>query len=36
MLLVSMDALKKIVWIVVCVAWILLLIRIFMIIFKIG
>jgi len=36
MFLVSVDALKKIVWIVVCAAWILLLIRILMIIFKIG
>ena len=34
--LVSMSALKKIVWIVVCAAWILLLIRIFMIVLKIG
>ncbi len=36
MFLVSMDALKKIVWVVVGAAWILLLIRILMIIFKIG
>lgn len=36
MFLVSVDVLKKIVWIVVCVAWILLLIRILMIIFKLG
>jgi hypothetical protein len=36
MFLVSLDALKKIVWIVVCAAWILLLIRILMIVLKIG
>ena len=36
MLLVSVDVLKKIVWIVVCAAWILLVIRILMIIFKLG
>jgi len=36
MLLVGMDVARKIVWIVVCAAWILLFIRILMIIFKLG
>lgn len=36
MLLVGVDVARKIVWIVVCAAWILLFIRILMIIFKIG
>ncbi|MDD8013365.1 MAG: hypothetical protein PHX05_07815 [Acidobacteriota bacterium] len=36
MLLVGVDVTRKIVWIVVCAAWILLFIRILMIIFKIG
>ncbi len=36
MLLVGVDVARKIAWIVVCAAWILLLIRILMILFKIG
>ncbi len=36
MLLVGVEVARKIVWIVVCAAWILLFIRILMIIFKIG
>ena len=36
MLLVGLDVARKIVWIVVCAAWILLLIRILMIVLKIG
>ncbi len=36
MLLVGVDVARKIVWIVVGAAWILLLIRILMVIFKIG
>jgi hypothetical protein len=36
MLLVGMDVARKIVWIVVCAAWILLFIRILMILFKLG
>jgi len=34
--LVGVDVAKKIVWIVVCAAWILLFIRILVIIFKLG
>jgi hypothetical protein len=36
MFLVGVDVARKIVWIVVCAAWILLFIRILMIIFKLG
>jgi uncharacterized membrane protein (DUF373 family) len=36
MLLVGMEVARKIVWIIVCAAWILLFIRMLMIIFKIG
>ena len=36
MFLVSVELGKKIAWIIVCAGWILLLIRIFMIIFKLG
>lgn len=36
MLLVGVESARKIVWIVVCAAWILLLARILMIILKIG
>lgn len=36
MLLVGMEVTRKIVWIVVCAAWILLIIRILMIVLKIG
>lgn len=36
MLLVGMEVARKIVWIVVCAAWILLVIRILMIVLKIG
>ncbi len=36
MFLVGVDIARKIVWIVVCAAWILLFIRILMIIFKLG
>jgi hypothetical protein len=36
MLLVGVDAARKIVWIVVCAAWILLAIRILLILFKLG
>jgi hypothetical protein len=36
MFLVGISVTKKIAWIIVCVAWILLLIRILMIIFKLG
>jgi len=36
MLLVGVDVARKIVWIVVVAAWILLLIRILMIVFKLG
>jgi len=36
LLLVSMEVARKIVWIVVCAAWILLFARILMIILKIG
>ena len=34
--LVGVDVAKKIVWIVVCAAWILLFVRILVIIFKLG
>jgi hypothetical protein len=36
MFLVGVDVAKKIVWIVVCAAWILLFVRILVIIFKLG
>ncbi|MCX6556706.1 MAG: hypothetical protein NTW95_04640 [Candidatus Aminicenantes bacterium] len=36
MVLVSVEFGKKIAWIIICAGWILLLIRIFMVIFKIG
>lgn len=36
MFLVGVDVARKIVWIVVCAAWILLFVRILMIIFKLG
>jgi len=36
MVLVSVKFGKKIAWIIICAGWILLLIRIFMVIFKIG
>jgi hypothetical protein len=36
MFLVGVGAAKKIAWIIVCVAWILLFIRILIIIFKLG
>jgi hypothetical protein len=36
MFLVGVDIARKIVWIVVCAAWILLFIRILVIIFKLG
>ena len=36
MFLVSMELGKKIAWIIICAGWILLLIRILMIIFKLG
>jgi hypothetical protein len=36
MLLVGVELGKKIAWIIVCAGWILLLIRILMVIFKIG
>jgi len=36
MFLVGVELGKKIAWIIVCAAWILLLIRVLMIIFKIG
>jgi len=36
MFLVGVDVTRKIVWIIVCAAWILLVIRILMIIFKLG
>jgi hypothetical protein len=36
MFLVGVGVAKKIAWIIVCLGWILLLIRILMIIFKLG